>query len=555
MPDTPNDAVSAAGVVFQPWGLRCPAAPGQDLLTVAQASGVQLVSGCGGVGTCGECVVRIVKGLVSEPADEEYEWLSPQDRAAGLRLACLTQPLEGGSDLVVDVPPGSRIGDQPSQTDAVGITLPSGSAATAGSPSGGARRLGVAVDLGTTGLATYLIDVADGRTLAARGAPNPQIAYGEDVMSRLAVAISDPARTARMRRALSTELNRLIGLLCLDVGASRGDLTEAVVVGNTAMHHLFFGLPVERLAWAPYEPADASERTAPAKDVGLVLAPGATVYSPPVVAGFVGSDHLAMLLSSGVASPRDVTLYLDVGTNTEISLVTAGSHWTCSAASGPAFEGAHIAAGMRAASGAIDSVRWGVDGLTVTTIDGAPAVGICGSGLLDAVAVLRDQGALTAAGRLLSGHPLVHGSGRAAYIALDGSGGDATHAVRLSRRDVGEVQMAKAAVRAGLKLLTESAGIQESDIARVVLAGAFGTHLDVFSAQRIGLIPRTGAGTVFPVGNGAGAGACLLLAGADARSAAIALANRITYLELTGHPDFQDRFTQALALTDDPWAS
>ena len=529
------------------------AALGQDLLTTAQAAGVGLASGCGGVGTCGECVVRVAKGTLSELAAEEYEWLFPEGRSAGLRLACLARVVEPGRNVVVDVPPGSRVGDQPSQTEAVGVDLTSVVPSTSTGPPLGSPRLGVAIDVGTTGLATYLVDLADGHALAAQGAPNPQISYGEDVMSRLAVAISDPVRTAAMRFVLSSELDRLVGELCQRVGASRDDIVKAVVVGNTAMHHLFFGLPVTTLAWAPYVPADTSERTVPANSVGLSLAPGAAATSPQVVAGFVGSDHVAMLLATGAFTTTDTTAFIDVGTNTEISLVAHGSHWTCSAASGPAFEGAHIGAGMRAARGAIDGVRWGRDGLAVTTIDGAPAVGICGSGLLDAVAVLHEQGAVTHAGALRSGHPLVNGSGRAAYIALSRPGPESSRSIQLNRRDIGEVQLAKAAVRAGLKLLTEAAGIRESDIAHIVLAGAFGTYLDVSSARSIGLIPRLG--TVRQVGNGAGAGACLLLADQTARDDAIALADRITYVELTGHPDFQDRFTQALVLSDDPWSS
>ena len=539
----------ATTIVFQPWGRRCRAAAGTTLLEAAQANGVGVASGCGGVGTCGDCAVRVVTGEVTPPSDDESRLVGDERLAAGFRLACTTRLLDSSDDVLIDVPTTSRVEDHPSQTDAVGIDpLPAIPGAERQGP------LGVAIDIGTTGLATYLVGLDSGGVLAAHGAPNPQISYGEDVMSRLAVALTDPARTERMRRVLADELDRLIGELCDVASVSRDDVVRAVVVGNTAMHHLFFGLPVATLAWAPYEPADASERTVPAESVGLRLAPGATVSSPAIVAGFVGSDHVAMLLAAGADAADLATAYLDVGTNTEISVVARGQHWCCSAASGPAFEGAHIGAGMRAANGAIDSVRMGPDGLSVTTIGGTPAIGICGSGLLDAVAVLHREGALTGSGALRAGHPLVVGSGRAAQVTLT-PGFDSRGPVALSRRDIGEVQMAKAAVRAGLKLLTEAAGIEEDDLEQIVLAGAFGTRLDPGSAREIGLIPARHRGIVRQIGNGAGAGACRLLADPARCGDAERLVLHMSYLELTGHPGFQNRFTQALSLDEDPWDS
>lgn len=527
---------------------------GQTLLEVAQSGGVPLTSVCGGHGSCGECVVRVASGRVSGHTSEEDARFGSQERAAGLRLACAARVVDA-EPLVVEVVARSRVGDQPSQTEAVGVEVVPAAVRVPGSAGRVASRLGLAVDLGTTGLAAYLVDLADGRVLAAMGAPNPQLSFGEDVMSRLTVAITDPTRTAVMRGVLADELDRLVDELCRAAEVTRGEVVEAVVVGNTAMHHLFFGLPVTSLAWAPYVPFEAGERTVSASSVGLHLAEGATVTSPPVVAGFVGSDHVAMLVAAGASRARGVTAYLDVGTNTEISLVVDGAHWTCSAASGPAFEGAHIDAGMRAARGAIDRVRWAAGRLEVSTIEHAPAVGICGSGLLDAVAVLHAQGAVTRPGALVAGHPLVDGSGRSASVTLAGAASAAGAPIRLTRRDIGEVQLAKGAVRAGLKLLTETAGIEEADIEGVVLAGAFGTYLDVASARAVGLIPPVAVASVRQVGNGAGAGACLLLRDRARRVEALALVERISYVELTGHPQFQDRFTQALAFSADPWSS
>lgn len=549
-------AEGSATVVVQPAGRRCVGRAGATVLEALQAAGVVVPAVCGGVGACGACAVRVVGGELTPPAGDEVERLGEPARAAGHRLACRAR-LTGPGDVVVELleAPATPL----SQTEARGIeSLRSGA-----SPAGGPRpaRVGLAVDLGTTGLAAYLVDlsgVPPRRVLASAGSPNPQVSFGEDVMARLAVALTDPARTSAMRTVLAAEVDRLAGVLCAEAGVSRRAVREAVVVGNTAMHHLFFGLPVRSLAWAPYVPADARERTVPAQEVGLHLGPGATVTSPPVVAGFVGADHVAVLLAAGAgrvgAPPPDrVTAYLDVGTNTEVSLVARGRHLACSAASGPAFEGAHVEAGMRAAPGAIEAVRWEGGRLRVRTVDGRPALGICGSGLLDAVAELRRCGALTEVGGWAVGHPAVTGSGREAGVVLAPPPPGGSAPLRLTRRDVGELQLAKAAIRAGLRLLTEAAAVGEDDIDEIVLAGAFGTHLDVRSARRVGLVPDVPRATVRQVGNAAGAGACLLLGDEAARADAGRIAAAVEYVELTGHPHFQDRFTQALRLVADPW--
>jgi len=509
------------------------------VLAALQAAGVGITAVCGGVGACGACVVQVSRGALAPPDPDEAARLGPSAAAAGHRLACAARVTAPGE---VVVEPVNGVGAPLSQTEGPAVALPA--------PRTSPRRrapLGLAVDLGTTGLAAYLVDPA-GRVLASVGAPNPQVTFGEDVMARLTVALTDPARAASMRTVLAAEVDRLVGVLCRRAGVARRAVGEAVVVGNTAMHHLFFGLPVAQLAWAPYVPAERGERTVPADDVGLRLARGATVTSPPVVAGFVGADHVAMLLAAGAPDvPADrLVAFCDVGTNTEISLVGRGRHLACSAASGPAFEGAHVEAGMRAAPGAIDAVTWADGRPVVRTVGDAPAVGICGSGLLDAVAVLRAHGVVTEVGALRADHPLVTPDGVVLAPPTDGS----VRPVRLTRRDVGQVQLAKAAIRAGLRLLTEAAGVGEDAIDEIVLAGAFGTYLDPGSARAVGLVPP--GPDVRQVGNAAGAGACLLLADPERRAAAARLADEVRYVELTGHPEFADRFTQALRLAPDP---
>ncbi len=600
-------------LVFQPLGRRVPAEAGSTLLDIARKEGIGLSSVCGGVGTCGDCRVRIQRGTVTPLNDTELDVLYPHETNAGLRLACQVEVLPGTDDIVVDIPPESMIIAQRSQVEGVevktqlqtGIEVFDLEASPpsihdlrgdwerlAGSHAAQwqidasvladlpalarqqhwrvrvvverervigllpptAKPLGFAVDIGTTGLAAYLVDVITGETLATAGATNPQIAYGEDVMSRLALVLRDPTRSVQLQHTLIQELNRLIDVLCAEASVSAAALVTVCAVGNTAMHHLLWGLPVAHLGLAPYVPAVTSALSAPARDLGLHIAPGASVYSPPCIAGFVGADHVAMLIASDAQNRAGVVLYLDIGTNTEISLTAHDQHWCCSAASGPAFEGAHIEHGMRAAVGAVDKITWADERLHWHTIGDAAPIGICGSGLIDALAVLRDHDVITPIGAFQRQHPLVKRDGSSAWIEIVNAADSANHqSISLSRADIGEIQMAKGAIRAGIKLLCELAGIEEADIDTLVLAGAFGSYIDPVSARTIGLIPPLPLDRIQQVGNAAGIGAKHLLLNRDQRRAAQALINQIVYVELTTHPDFQDRYSQALRLTADVW--
>ena len=260
--------------------------------------------------------------------------------------------------------------------------------------------LGLAVDIGTTKIAAYIVDLATGQTLVARGAMNPQIAYGEDVIARLVYASKGLDEAATMARLLAEGLSQLAADACAAIGARPSDIVDAVVVGNTAIHHLFLRLPVQQLAAAPYVPAVRAAVDVKAREIGLKIAPGAYVHLLPNIAGYVGADHVAMLLATGVADARDTTLAIDIGTNTEMCLTHRGGMTSLSCASGPAFEGAHIKFGMRAAPGAIERVLI-VDGrVEYKTIGDEPPVGLCGSGILDVVAQLRLAGVLDTRGRL-----------------------------------------------------------------------------------------------------------------------------------------------------------
>ncbi len=599
-------------VDFEPLGRRARVAPGTTLLEAARQAGVGLNAVCGGAGTCATCRVRVVAGEVTAPTEAEHGVV-----AEGLRLACRTRVL---SDVRVDVPPASITAPQRAQIEGRELPVELDPAVrsfdVAPDPPGltdlradatrlrealqeqhgvdvsrcdhgalcqlppllresgwrvrlvvhdgeviavapvGTSPLGLAVDIGTTKMAAYLVDLESGETLAAAGRMNPQIAYGEDVMARINYAMDGDAQAHELQQAVIDGLSDLTHRLCEQADRSTEEVVEAVLVGNTCMHHLVLGLPVEQLGLAPYVPALAYAYDLKAKELGLSLAPGANVHLLPNIAGFVGADHVSMVLATGIHETEEITVGLDIGTNTEISLAVNGRLLSCSCASGPAFEGAHIHDGMRAAPGAIEWVRLvdGADGgvprVEYQTIDGAPPVGICGSGVLDGVAELRRVGILRENGAMQpESHPRVRGTGAETEFLLVPAGEQgALRDIVINRRDVNEIQLAKGAIRAGIDVLLEEAGLEEEQIDRVVVAGAFGTYLDVDSALAVGMFPQLPRDRFAQVGNAAGMGAKLVLMSRRYRAIAREIARRVEYVELTTHPLFVEVYTTALML-------
>jgi uncharacterized 2Fe-2S/4Fe-4S cluster protein (DUF4445 family) len=324
---------------------------------------------------------------------------------------------------------------------------------------------------------------------------------------------------------------------------------EGVIVGNTAMHHLLIGLPVHQLAMAPYVPAVGEAFEIQAEELGLALAPGAQVYFPPNIAGFVGADHVAMVLSTELWQTEQTVIALDIGTNTEITLAHAGRLLSCSCASGPAFEGAHIRDGMRAAPGAIERVQILEGEPKVYTIGEQAPVGICGSGILDSVAELIKAGIIDRRGSIQAGAPRVRkgeSSKHQHYLLVPAGESGHGRDVVVSRSDVNEIQLAKGAIRAGIDILLEEAGIHAHDLEAFIIAGAFGTYLDIDSAITVGMFPDLPRARFRQVGNAAGTGARQMLVSAAQREAAEQIRSRVEYIELTVHPDFESRFTQAL---------
>jgi len=406
----------------------------------------------------------------------------------------------------------------------------------------GTRPLGLAVDLGTTNIAGFLIDLETGERLATLAVENPQVAWGGDVISRINHAIRSPEAARELQVAVIEALNGLAHDLCQALGASPETIVDVAIGGNTAMHHLFLGLPVRQLGRAPFVAAIGDALEVRARDLGLVTAPGARAWLPANIQGFVGGDHMMTLLATEDRwqGPR-ASVVMDIGTNTEISVIHQGRIHSASSPSGPALEGGHISCGMRAAEGAIEKV-WLENGrVRFRAIAGKSPVGLCGSGVLDAVAALYRGGAINAMGRIQAGHP---------DVTEDASGNRAASlapGVELTQADVRSVQLAKAAVRAATDLLIEAAGLQPGQVDQVLIAGAFGAYLDVQSGIDIGLFPPLPRECFEQVGNAAGKGVRQAVASAGARARASQTAAICRYVELSSRGDFQKTFMHHIA--------
>ena len=413
---------------------------------------------------------------------------------------------------------------------------------------------GVAVDIGTTKVVAYLIDLNSGDLISTESMPNPQIPFGEDLMSRISYTMKDRNGGAELQRAVVGGVNDLVRKLCMSRGISVGEILETMVVGNTAMHHIFFGIPAEHVAAAPYAPAVRTSLSMTPGHVGLEMYPLGRVASLPNIAGFVGADAVADLISSGLYKDKNTGMMIDIGTNTEIIAGNSQRLVSCSCASGPAFEGAHIRAGMRASTGAVERVWIDPKTLEVSTrtIDDAPARGICGSGIVDAVAEMFKAGILDSSGKLSSdrGLPgLRRGEGGLTeFVLVRGNRTASGHELTINQHDVQEIQLAKAAIFTGVSILMKKLKINPSDLGTVYAAGAFGTYVDAAGAISIGMYPDVPVERIKFIGNAAGSGARMCLKSTKMRDLADRLSREVEYVELAGERNFQNEFAMAMFL-------
>ena len=600
-------------LIFEPSGLKVRIPPGVMLFDAASWTGIAVDSTCGGHGTCLKCKVKVLDPVPISASDTRA--FSADELDAGWRLACCVQV---STDLRVAVPPletrpkAATVGvgrevilrpavqkryvelDEPSLSDQASdlerlvsslddlklradlyvlrklgrVLRTSGFKATAvvvddvlidvepGDTSG--RRFAIAFDLGTTTVVATLLDLSTGMPLAVQSMLNKQQSFGADVITRISATMTVDGARGRLCQLAQESLNELAQAVCEAAGVSPSEVYEIAVAGNATMTHIVLGIAPGPMGVAPFI---LSTRTFPeilARQLGVEVHERARAVVFPSVGAYVGGDIVAGLCASGMDRDSRVRLFLDVGTNCELVVGNCDHLIATAAPAGPAFEGATIRCGMRASPGAIDVVKMTPAGLELGVIGDAEPGGICGSGLVDAVAELVRLKLIDSSGRFASDEEAARvapgirarltelGEERVFVLHWHRQEHDIARSIYLSQRDVRELQSAKAAIATGWHILLEEAGLTVEDLQEVVLAGAFGSYLSPVSAIRLGLVPGLEVRQVLSAGNVAGEGAKMALLSLRERAGAMALLAEVRYVELSDRADFNDRFVAQL---------
>ncbi|WP_347243377.1 ASKHA domain-containing protein [Thermogutta sp.] len=610
-------------LTIQPLHKTTSVAPGTPFVEIARQLGVPLNLPCGGDGHCGKCRIRVVQG--SAPTTEvDLRHISPEQLAEGYRLAC---QLVVTSPLVVTIPPealatgqhqiltstgqlrlrrgtppfqkqlltrpeaaGSRslvhevqrqIGELPLTVTAIAelarytpiegtVTALVAERRIVGFEPGDTREknYGLAFDLGTTTLVASLVDVNTAMPLAVAARLNPQTQFGDDVISRIQFACERSDGLQRLQQAVREALNDLVQTVIQDAGISRNEIYQVACAGNTTMQHLLCGFHPFGLGRYPFTPVTVAAVSCRARDVGLDLHPECRLYVFPAIGGFVGGDTVAGILTSGLLNGDTPSLLVDLGTNGEIVVYDGQSLHAAATAAGPAFEGAKISSGMRAALGAIEQIwRDNRGTLRYRVIGNQRPAGLCGSALLDLLAILLDAGVIDPQGRL--GGCTLHGEvapahgrgpllerivlheGRPAFLVVPGEETASGQPIFLTQRDVRQLQLAIGAIRAGTEILLGRLGLSSSDVQAVYLAGGFANYIRRRHAQRVGLLP-SGIPTqrIRFCGNTSLFGAQLALVSEEARRNAEELARTVHHVDLSTDPDFRWKFAEAMIFPD-----
>jgi uncharacterized 2Fe-2S/4Fe-4S cluster protein (DUF4445 family) len=601
------------GLSFRPEGgeVRVPA--GTTVFDAASWNGIAIDSTCGGHGTCRKCKVRVVAGDVPIDAVDPRAF-SPDELRDGWRLACRAA---AAHDLEIDVPPlqtrpkAALVGvgrhvilrpsvqkrhivmDEPSledqasdleriarAVDDIALTFHPAAVRTLGRTLRQAnfdvtvvicdelaidvepgdtteRRHAISFDLGTTTVVATLLDLNTGQPLAVRSVLNRQQPFGADVISRVSATMLDPDALETLQARAAETLNLLAGEVCEEAGVDAAGVYEMVLCGNVTMTQIALGIDPEPLAVAPFIVAARRLPPVTAADFGVRIHPRAPAFVFPALGAYVGGDIVSGMLATGLTRDRRLRLFIDVGTNSEIALGSNERVVATAAPAGPAFEAAQIRCGMRAAEGAIEGVKISGDDLALEVIGDAAPVGMCGSGLVDAVAQLVSAGLLDHSGRFVPDEeaaeihpglaPRLVKVGEERVFVLAWRGDDPANAVYLSQRDVRELQFAKASIATGWHILLTELGVGEADITQVLLAGSFGSYLSPASAVKIGLVPKLPLPRIISAGNVAGEGAKMAALSLRERSAADAILDEVEYVELSGRADFNDMFVDQLA--------
>ncbi|HBV88405.1 MAG TPA: metal-binding protein [Desulfosporosinus sp.] len=595
---------------------------GSTLLQAAIAAGVHLQSACGGKGTCGKCRVILSPEDRTGPLPEEKKFLRDELSANGVVLACKrvvesdmdvflieqkdvfdrkTQlgqenkvyelaPLVRKHFVCISVPSTS---DQRSDWERLVAELPKSetplrfnrriaaklprilreasfqvTVVTAGDEllavepgDTSAGSYGLAIDIGTTTVVVYLINIVEGRIVARGALTNPQQGAGADVLSRIAYAADHPAGLNQLQTQVVGGLNQIISDLCQEERIKPEEIYQAVVVGNTTMSHLFLGIDPTYLAPAPFIPGFRQSVTVKASELGLRILSDGAVTVLPIVAGYVGSDTVGVMLSGQADQLEGNHLLVDIGTNGEIVLVGKGRILSCSTAAGPAFEGAGIKHGMRAADGAIERVKITEDiELGIIGKENEKVRGICGSGLIDAVSEMHRAGIIDSGGRMISSEDdleklptslrerVLYENGSREFVLAWKEESAAGENITITQKDIRGLQLAKGAVLAGVRILLSHLGLKTEDLDMIHLAGAFGNYISKESALGIGLLPQVSLDKIQSIGNAAGNGAQMALLSTDAMERSNRLARDAEHIELSTEKIFQDEFLESLAL-------
>jgi len=599
--------------IVRPSGREFPIDPSSTLLTNLQKQGLSLESVCGGKGTCGKCRVRFIRGA-PPPSESGKRRLSAKDIDGGWRLAC---QVKVGGEVEIFVPPtsgeaptrilaeGRSVGEevdpeakkyflrlQPQKldrpigdadlvleglgTDEVHIPLEivrelrhmlrvSDYRITVTVLEGTVRKIemgdtidtnfGLAVDIGTSTLVVSLIDLSSGEEKAVSVGLNPQRQLGADVITRIQYCKEKPDGLDEMWAAVTDKLSEMIEQTCEKVGIGQVDISEAIVVGNPTMQHIFLRLDPSPIGEMPYAPAITQKvRLFAGQAAYETLYPRvapSSIVTPPNLSGFIGSDIVGGIISQGFLESEEVQLMVDLGTNAEIVLGNRERLLVSNAAAGPAFEGANIGCGMIGVKGAIDRVWFDEEDVRFSVIGDVEPAGICGSGLVDSVACLLDLGILDHTGRMSDCSALREGLSWKIKKRFREEGKEKrfwlSDKVYISQKDVRQVQAAKAAVAAGIEILRKKMGIEMKDVARVMIAGAFGTYVNPVSAMRIGLIPNVPLDKVMSVGNSALEGAKMYLLSRRVRKVADQIRDIAELHELSVEKEFQEEFVSRMA--------
>jgi uncharacterized 2Fe-2S/4Fe-4S cluster protein (DUF4445 family) len=610
-----TSAPARVDLLFLPAGHRVRVPPGVTLFDAASWNGIAIDSTCGGHGTCKRCKVQVTGGAAPvSPLDARA--FSADELRGGWRLACRVMT---ASDLKVEVPPlltrpkAATVGvgrqvilrpaaqkrylelAEPSLSDqasdlervlagvddlelradlqalrSIGRVLREADYKVTAvivddvlidvEPGDTTQCLyGIAFDLGTTTVVATLLDLTTGTPMAVASMLSKQQSFGADVITRISSVMMDPENLGRLTSLAHESLNELAGEVCSQAGVDPLSVYEIAMAGNATMTHIALGIDPEPLGVAPFILSTRLFPEVLAAELGVAVHPRARAVVFPAFGAYVGGDITAGLLASGMDRDSRARLFIDIGTNCEIVLGNRDWLLATAAPAGPAFEGAAIRCGMRAADGAIEVVSMTPDGLELKVIGDAPPAGLCGSGLVDAVASLVSLGLLDTSGRLVSAADAARlapglaarltmlGQERVFVLHWQGEPGDVASSIYLSQRDVRELQFAKAAIATGWNILLEEAGMKPGDIQQVLLAGSFGSYLSPSNAIRLGLVPRLPVLRVVSAGNVAGEGAKMALLSMRERAGALALLEEVRYVELSDRTDFNDAFVDQLA--------